>query len=349
MANLFFLLSGESESLPPAEVKAILEAESYGYSNPQVLDQLLRLEAEVGCVKAVQVRAAFTRLCAWEIFVSDATEAASVEAAAHADFETVLKPGESFSVRVNRIKNYADEDLNTMRLESKLGKAILQRVPRAKVNLKSPDKTFIGIVTNEKMVFGLKLTEIQTKTFSERRPRRKPFFHPSAMPSKLARCMVNLAHGKAESLLLDPFCGTGTSLIEAIYIGCRAVGVDAQRRMINGCKRNLAHFNITAEGLVLGDARKLPFFGVDCVVTDPPYGRSSSTLKSTTKQLVQEVLAASRDLLASGQRICIASPKTLNIKDLGLSLGYKHVESHFAYVHRTLTREIAVFEKVQNK
>jgi hypothetical protein len=27
-------------------------------------------------------------------------------------------------------------------------------------------------------------------------------------------------------------------------------------------------------------------------------------------------------------------------------LGYRHVESHFAYVHQTLTREIAVFEKV---
>ena len=96
MAKLFFLLSGESESLPAAEVKAILEAEGYGYSNPQVLDQLLRMEAEVSCVKAVQMRAAFTRLCALEIFVSDATETAAAEAAANADFETVLKPGDSF-------------------------------------------------------------------------------------------------------------------------------------------------------------------------------------------------------------------------------------------------------------
>ena len=53
-------------------------------------------------------------------------------------------------------------------------------------------------------------------------------------------------------------------------------------------------------------------------------------------------------LLGVGQRICIASPKTLNVKSLGKALGYRHVESHFAYVHRTLTREIAVFEKVKN-
>lgn len=348
MAKLFFLLSGESQSLPAAEVKAILEAEGYSYANAQVLDQTLRLEAEPSCAQAVQVRAAFTRLCALELFTSDATETAVTDAAGSTEFKSVLKPGESFSVRVNRIKNYADQAINTMRLEAKLGKVILLRAPEAKVNLKNPDKTFIGIVTDEKVVFGLKLTEIQTKTFSERRPRKKPFFHPSAMPSKLARCMVNLAHGKAESLLLDPFCGTGTSLIEATYIGCKAVGTDAQRRMILGCRKNLTHFNITAEGLVLADARRLPFFKVDCVVTDPPYGRSASTLKSTTKLLVQEVLAASYDLLSAGQRICIASPKTLNIKALGVALGYKHVESHFAYVHRTLTREIAVFEKVQN-
>jgi tRNA (guanine10-N2)-dimethyltransferase len=349
VAKLFFLLSGESESLPASEVKAILEAEGYSYISSEVLDQTLRLEADLNCVQAVQVRAAFTRLCALELFTSDAAETAITEAAGNADFQAVLKPGESFSVRINRIKNYADQAINTMRLEGKLGRVILQRVPEAKVNLKSPDKTFIGIVTNEKLVFGLKLTEVQTKTFSERRPRKKPFFHPSAMPSKLARCMVNLAHGKAEDLVLDPFCGTGSSLIEAAYVGCRALGVDAQRRMILGCKKNLAHFNITAEGLVLADARRLPFSRIDCVVTDPPYGRSASTLRSTTKQLVQEVLASSHELLAVRQRICIASPKTLNIKALGVALGYRHVESHFAYVHRTLTREIAVFEKVKNK
>ncbi len=46
-----------------------------------------------------------------------------------------------------------------------------------------------------------------------------------------------------------------------------------------------------------------------------------------------------------GQGIFIASPKTLNIAEIGTALGYKHMESHFAYVHRSLTREIAVFQK----
>ncbi len=48
MAKLFFLLSGENESLPAAEVKAILEAEGYQYANAEEFDQVLRLEAELG-------------------------------------------------------------------------------------------------------------------------------------------------------------------------------------------------------------------------------------------------------------------------------------------------------------
>jgi tRNA (guanine10-N2)-dimethyltransferase len=357
VSKLFFLLSGENESMPAAEVKAILEAEGYSYSGAEEFDQVLRLEAEVGSVQSVQVRSAYTRVCALELFVSNANHMDIAKTAAETDFKAVLKPGQSFVVRINRIKNYADQALNTMELEGKLGKQILNGNEGTKVNLKNPDKTFIGIITDEKLVLGLKLTDITSKTFSERRPRKKPFFHPSAMPSKMARCMVNLAHGKAEALLLDPFCGTGTSLIEATYIGCRAVGVDAQRRMVLGTRKNLRFFNISAEGLVLADSRKPPFFKVDCVVTDPPYGRSSSTLKSTTKQLVQDVLASSLELLGVGQRICIALPIQVNglgqvdhmAKDLAefvKGLGYKTIESHLVYVHSSLTREIMVYEKI---
>jgi tRNA (guanine10-N2)-dimethyltransferase len=165
------------------------------------------------------------------------------------------------------------------------------------------------------------------------------------MNAKLARCMVNLAHARTDAIVLDPFCGTGTAAIEATLVGCKALAMDVQRRMANGAKRNLKHFELTAEGVIVADARKLPLTRVDCVVTDPPYGRSATTLKSSTKAMVEGVLSSAHSLLREGQRICIASPKTLNITRIGAALGYRHVESHFAYVHRTLTREVAVFEK----
>lgn len=345
MAKLFFLLSGEYETLPASELTAILEAEGYAFELVEKLDQTARLESDQNSVKAVQRRSAYTRICALELFTCEAQESAIMKAADSTNFQNVLNEGESFAVRIKRVRTYA-EKIGTVALEGKLGKHILQNTVKTKVNLKTPDKTFIGILTSEKLVFGVKLAEIAAKPFVERRPRKKPFFHPSAMPSKLARCMVNLAHAKTGELVLDPFCGTGSVMIEAAFIGCRVLGFDVQRRMTKGCLKNLKHFHIEPEGVVMADARRPPLAKVDCLVTDPPYGRSATTMKLTTKRIVEEVLFSARALLREGQRICIASPKTLNIARIGAELGYKHLESHFAYVHRTLTREIAVFEKV---
>jgi tRNA (guanine10-N2)-dimethyltransferase len=344
VAKLFFLISGEFETLSFAELKAILEAEGYAYRMVEKLDQTVRLEADVESVNQVLRRSAYTRICAQELFTCDANYEAVAKAANAADFPSVLGEGETFEVRIRRIKEYAEIDA-TMDYERKLGKLILQNAPKAKVDLKHADKTFFGILTNGKFVFGIRLAEIIPKPFVERRARKKPFFHPSAMNAKLARCMVNLAHAKTGTYVLDPFVGTGSTVIEATLIGCWAVGLDTQHKMAKGALRNVRHFGLTPEGIILADARQLPLSHVDCIVTDPPYGKSSTTMKSNTKAIVEGVLASAYPLLGKGQRICIASPKTLNISRIGEKLGYKHLESNFAYVHRTLTREVAVFEK----
>jgi tRNA (guanine10-N2)-dimethyltransferase len=166
------------------------------------------------------------------------------------------------------------------------------------------------------------------------------------MQAKLARCMINLAEPKAGEVILDPFCGTGTTLIEAELIGCRAIGLDIQRRMARGTIRNMVHFNVRPEGVIVADAKCPPLVRAECIVADPPYGISSSTMKRTTRQIIEELLTAASGILIDGRRICMAAPKKLGIVRLGTRLGYKHLESHFVYVHRSLTREIAVFEKV---
>jgi tRNA (guanine10-N2)-dimethyltransferase len=115
--------------------------------------------------------------------------------------------------------------------------------------------------------------------------------------------------------------------------------------MVRGSLQNLRFFNIDCEGLGVADAKHLPLMKVDCIVTDPPYGRSASTMGHTTRQILQDFLAMSSDRIAKGQRICTAAPKTVHIGDVADTLGFKHVQSHFVYVHRSLTREIVVLEK----
>ena len=343
--ELFFLLSGEHESLPVSELKAVLQAEGHEYSNLEKLDQVVRLEANLTCVDALKRRAAFTKFCGLELFNCRAKQRIIVKTAGSIDLTTVLRENESFAVRIKHVKRHSSS-ISGMTLERKLGGIVASKARKLKVNLENPDRTFMGFLTNGRLIFGVKLAEIPTKPFAERRPRRKPFFHPSAMQPKLARSMVNLVKANVGDLVLDPFCGTGTTLIEASLIGCRVLGVDIQSRMVKGASRNMLHFKIEPEGVVVADAQQLPLTKIDCVVTDPPYGTCSTTLKRTTRQIVEEILLSVRGLLGKGRRICMAAPRRLCVSAIGEKLDYRHLESHFVFVHRSLTREITVFEKV---
>ena len=344
MTKLFYLLSGEHPTLPSSELKSILEAEDYEYRVLQKLTQVLRVEADVNSVKPVMFRSAMTRVCATELFNCDAKVADIFKRIHSAPIERIVERGESFVVRIRRIRGSASH-LDRGELERKLGELILNKVKGTRVNLKNPQKTFFGVLTDNKFIFGLKMGEVSPKPFVERRPRKRPFFHPTAMQAKLARCMVNLAQPKAGELVLDPFCGTATMLIEAGLIGCRVAGFDVKRRMVEGSLRNLLHFNVRLEGLAVADARHLPAVMVDCIVTDPPYGRSATTLGWSTEQIMKDFLSSVEDMLPRGRRICAASPKSIRVGNIGRELGFKHVESHLVYIHRSLTREIAVFER----
>ncbi|MEM1994682.1 MAG: DNA methyltransferase [Nitrososphaerales archaeon] len=59
------------------------------------------------------------------------------------------------------------------------------------------------------------------------------------MPPKLARILVNLTACSKGETLLDPFCGLGTILGEAIIRGLDIVGVDSESSRVEGARKNL--------------------------------------------------------------------------------------------------------------
>jgi len=343
VAKLFFLISGEHQTLPVSEVQAILRAEGYDYRIVEKLTQVLRLEADAKSIESIKLRSGLTRVCCQEIFNCEA-KLPEILANISGNVLDQFICDESFAVRVRRIKGITPE-LVRVELERKLGEQILKTVKTARVNLSNPQKSFFGVLTDNRFVFGIKKAEIIPKPFSERRPRQRPFFHPTAMPAKLARVMVNLAQPNKGDLVLDPFCGAAGILVEAGLIGCRVLGFDAKPHMLRGGLKNLLHYGIKPELMAVADARYPPVTKVDCIVTDPPYGRSASTLGTSTRLIVEDFLSAVGDKIPRGRRICMASPKTIRIADIGENAGFKHIESHFIYVHRSLTREIVVFEK----
>jgi len=172
-----------------------------------------------------------------------------------------------------------------------------------------------------------------------------PFRRPVSLPPRLARAAANLARVSPGQRVLDPFLGTGALLAEAGLLGARLYGIDRDPAMVRGALRNLSHLGVTAEALVVGDARQVEFddpsivFGA--IVTDPPYGRSSSTGGEASVDLVHEVVDRWWPRVAPGGRLTLIVPSGRDLPDIDGTLRVRVP----VRVHRSLTREFCVYER----
>jgi tRNA (guanine10-N2)-dimethyltransferase len=134
-------------------------------------------------------------------------------------------------------------------------------------DLKTPDTQYLLVSQESKIWLGE--VSIQNR-HNYKQHDNKPFRISSSLPSRLARALVNLVIGQAESIL-DPFCGSGSILLEAQALGLQAYGMDLNPKMTGMTRKNLDFFNYSAV-VEQGDAGKCKM-KADAIVTDLPYGR----------------------------------------------------------------------------
>jgi modification methylase len=108
--------------------------------------------------------------------------------------------------------------------------------------------------------------------------------HPGKMLPAIAQRAIT-TYSSPGDLVLDPMCGIGTTLVEAVHLDRRALGVELEPRWSAISKANLEHANrngAPGRGTVTtGDARRLGsgllnrYRGqVQLILTSPPYGSS---------------------------------------------------------------------------
>jgi len=341
--SLFAVLSGEHPTLPRAELRAVLEAEGIRHKILEAdNDRIVRFEAPRHACKTVDERASYCHFCCVELLDCYASWEKIIQSTTSLEFESFLEQGENIAVRVKRIQRESTQ-MDIPKLEKTLGEVILNRTENVHVNLDSPDKLFLGILSGKRFILGFIPYDIKKKGVLDRTPRRKPYFHPSSLQPKLARCMVNFARIRRGKTVLDPFCGTGTVLIEAGLMGIESLGCDIQRKMVEGARMNLDHYGVSNAHVFLSNALFPSIRHVDCIVTDPPYGRVATTSKISFPNLMKTFISKAGDLLASGGYLSTATPKGVELSCLAEEHGFRVVEKHLIYIHRSLTREIIVF------
>ncbi|NHJ49400.1 MAG: methyltransferase domain-containing protein [Asgard group archaeon] len=345
----FFHLSGVHSQLPTQEITSILDGKKIPYKIIDNFKRCLIINCSKYAATYVAQRASYCKRSSSLLYkgkyidanISDISEKISK----NIDFTQLLTKDESFCVRVY----YTGEvSFKSIELEKKLGKEIwTQMAGKNKAKMKNPDKTFVVLIVNNDYFFGMELFARKKGSFKSRRPDVRPFFKPGTLEPMFARLMVNLSLANEDNYLVDPFCGPGGILVEGTLMNCNVIGLDIDKKMIQGSKKNLEYYTPKANyELILADARDLPFYeNIESIATDPPYGRSTSTHGREIIKLLMHFFGEAANILQSKGCLTIGMFEELPLKEIAEDNGFivKYLEK--IYIHKSLTRRVGVFIK----
>ena len=113
--------------------------------------------------------------------------------------------------------------------------------------------------------------------FYEKRDIRDKTVHPATFPISLSKKVIELFTHRGE-LVLDPFVGSGTTLVAANDLDRNAVGFDLQTHYIDVCEGRLKQnnlFNVSEQIAIQDDARNIADYlnndTISLIWTSPPY------------------------------------------------------------------------------
>ena len=235
----------------------------------------------------------------------------------------ILKNAKTF---VCRIINLSSNQFNIPELENSMGDMI-SKFSHAKVKLENPNITIYLIFTNKENFFGF------SKQVKEKSRPKKIKSYPHELDWKLTRVMINLIGLKQGETVCDPFCGAGTTLLEAEFMGIHAIGLDFDKKMFETTKDNLK-INGYKSKIFNSDFQELVKISekFDGIVTDLPYGKNTKISEKP-----EEILKRFISILPKKKKIAI-----MYKKELGDNLKLNGLKKYQIYKHKSLTRTILI-------
>ena len=239
----------------------------------------------------------------------------------------------SFAIRLIK-KNGVSEKEIAIKLGEKIPK-------KNKIDLSKPDVKIL-YYSDKKTIISIWERNLQTYYTKclKHHIRYRPFFSPIGIHPRISRSMVNLSNSTKGDKVIDPFCGTGGILIDIAHMQIEAIGIDILKKMVGNSVGNLKYYNL--KGLVVnGDINDIKNYKFKAIVTDPPYGLSTTTKGEGVKELMSRSMEIFRNTMKKEQRVVMAvsNPKLINLKDFTL------IHKFEWYIHKSLTRYILVLKR----
>ena len=314
MPESFFLLTKDHLDIAIDEIVSLAKMHDR-FSKITIIDNLVIVQAKTGWEK-ISRRATFVKISG---------KVMRKMSGLFLDEENflLLKNTNTFACRIINLSSDPD-DVNE--IEKAMGNMI-SKFSQAKVSLEDPEIIVYAIFTGKENFFGISKKNTQSIT------PKKIKKHPHELDRRLTRAMINLIGIETGKTVCDPFCGTGTTLLEAESMGIRAIGIDFDEKMYQASKANLA-INGYQSRLIKGDFSQLAKIigDVDGIVTDIPYGRASKTSENP-----EDLLGRFVSMLPQKKKIAIMCKK-----EVGDRAKINPIKKYEIYRHKSLTRTILI-------
>ena len=183
-------------------------------------------------------------------------------------------------------------------LRRQLGEVISRDRPRWRSGDPAQLEVWVTEYAPGRFTAGLRLSDATMRQHDGRNVEREGALRPT-----VAGAMVRLA-GEPRGLLLDPCCGSGTILREAIALGWRASGRDIDPDAVATARRNVPGTEIHA-----GDARRLDLAdaSTDACVSNLPFGRQFA-VQGEMDAWLRAVLGETARVTRPGGRVVLLAP-----------------------------------------
>ena len=327
--NILFDLSKEHPIIPHLEIISLYKAYQNDYAIIHDDENVAIVDANIDSdfLNILTSRLAFTHSISHFLFQSS-----SIDDMKQKNTSLLQTLDGSVAIRYkNRSNTY-----NSNEIVHTLASIFTKNMP---VDLEHPDHEIYAIITNYHIFIGQRLYSLNRNNFEKRKAQFRSFFSPISLHPKLARGLVNISQVIPENKVLDPFCGTGGFLIEAGLIGCTLYGSDIESQMVKGTMKNLSQYNISPKQLFtsdIGDISNTIDEEIDAVITDAPYGKSTTTKNEDLEELYKRAFESIATVLKPKGHIVMGLPD----KSFESLLQHYFTINHVIIVpvHRSLTR-----------
>lgn len=202
-------------------------------------------------------------------------------------------------------------------IKPKLNRAIrndymirLSSAINAEPDLEKPD-VVLGLVFHEERYYLGELTYGEAVWLKHM---QKPEMYSTALSTRDARAIVNIAVPFPDGLkVIDPCCGIGTVLVEAMSMGIAIEGRDINKRVVWGSRINLRHFSYEPN-VEIGPIEEAAE-GYDVAIIDMPY----NLFTHITGELQQSIITNARRI---AKRVIIVTIESMDdkIDEAGLTI-----------------------------